>query len=112
MHGFPLKKMVNDLSDDIEKTTQLMQFRPRMMKWDYLITSSNTNTMLLKSAFPLEENPNLNILQQGAPRNEYLIENNNYEERKRLQRKYLFTVNDDKKYVLFCPTWRKIKESI
>lgn len=108
-HGFPLKKMVNDLSDDIEKTTQLMQFRPRMMKWDYLITSSNTNTMLLKSAFPLEENPNLNILQQGAPRNEYLIENNNYEERKRLQRKYLFTVNDDKKYVLFCPTWRKDK---
>ncbi|MGJ5703224.1 CDP-glycerol glycerophosphotransferase family protein, partial [Staphylococcus equorum] len=78
-HGFPLKKMVNDLSDDIEKTTQLMQFKPRMMKWDYLITSSNTNTMLLKSAFPLEENPNLNILQQGAPRNEYLIENNNYE---------------------------------
>src|SRR5699024_6702703 len=106
-HGFPLKKMVSDLGDELERKNQLMQFTPRMLKWDYLITSSNTNTMLLKSAFPLEKNSNLEILQYGAPRNGYLIEKNTREERKRLQRKYLFTVNDEKKYVLFCPTWRK-----
>ncbi|MEX6229708.1 CDP-glycerol glycerophosphotransferase family protein, partial [Staphylococcus saprophyticus] len=28
---------------------------------------------------------------------------------KRLQRKYLFTENNEKKYLLFCPTWRKDK---
>lgn len=99
--------MVSDLGDELERKNQLMQFTPRMLKWDYLITSSNTNTMLLKSAFPLEKNSNLEILQYGAPRNGYLIEKNTREERKRLQRKYLFTVNDEKKYVLFCPTWRK-----
>ncbi|MDW4518707.1 CDP-glycerol glycerophosphotransferase family protein [Staphylococcus saprophyticus] len=108
-HGFPLKKMVNDLSNESEKEMQLSQFIPRMSKWDYLITSSTINTMLLESAFQLKSNNNLKILQYGAPRNEYLIEKNDENEQKRLQRKYLFTENNEKKYLLFCPTWRKDK---
>ncbi|WP_445194308.1 CDP-glycerol glycerophosphotransferase family protein [Staphylococcus xylosus] len=106
-HGFPLKKMVNDLEDEKERKDQLKQFRPRMKKWDYLLTSSKMNTMLLESAFNLKDNENLQILDYGAPRNEYLLSQVTDEERKKLQRKYLFTTDENKKYILFCPTWRK-----
>lgn len=83
----------------------------RMSKWDYLITSSNVNTMLLNSAFQLDDNKNLTILEYGAPKNEYLLKHQSDEEWRRLQRKYLFTQNTNKKYILYCPTWRKQKRS-
>ncbi|QLK85433.1 CDP-glycerol glycerophosphotransferase family protein [Staphylococcus sp. 17KM0847] len=110
-HGFPLKKMVSDLNDEKERNQQLSQFLPRMMKWDYLLTSSNIQTMLLKSAFQLEENHKLKILESGAPKNEYLINNNTQEERRRIQSKYLFKYNPQAKYILYCPTWRKGKRT-
>ncbi len=110
-HGFPLKKMVSDLSDEKEKNYQLSQFKPRMYKWDYLITSSNVNSMLLSSAFQLHDNKELKILEYGAPKNEYLLKFQTDEEWRRLQRKYLFMQNTNKKYILYCPTWRKQKRN-
>lgn len=106
-HGFPLKKMVNDLGNVQEKEKQFQQFLPRMLKWDYLITSSDINTMLLKSAFLLEKNEELKVLEYGAPKNEYLINKNDINERTRVQNKYLLETDMDKKYILYCPTWRK-----
>ncbi|UQW81258.1 CDP-glycerol glycerophosphotransferase family protein [Staphylococcus edaphicus] len=108
-HGFPLKKMVNDLGDDKERILQNKLFQPRMEKWDYLLSSSTINSMLLKSAFRLENNLNLNILEYGAPRNEFLLENYDENNWQKLQRKYLFIEDNEKKYILFCPTWRKSK---
>ncbi|RAX29803.1 UNVERIFIED_CONTAM: glycosyl transferase family 1, partial [Escherichia coli] len=49
-HGFPLKKMVNDLNEQHERQQQLEAFIPRMKKWDYILTSSDINTTLLESA--------------------------------------------------------------
>lgn len=106
-HGFPMKKMVNDLNNNEDKTNQLNAFLPRMKKWDYLLTSSEINTILLNSAFKLDENKRLVTLEHGAPRNEYLINNNNAQEKEILQQKYLFKVDENKKYILYCPTWRK-----
>ena len=48
-------KMVNDLNDVEERRKQLSAFLPRMKKWDYLISSSEINTMILNSAFKLEK---------------------------------------------------------
>ncbi|MGN5881994.1 CDP-glycerol glycerophosphotransferase family protein [Staphylococcus simulans] len=110
-HGFPLKKMVNNLNDEQERKAQFHAFKPRMKKWDYLLTSSKTNKMLLESAFDLEKNKKLKVLQLGAPRNEYLIKNNNEAERTRIRKKYLQVDAKDKKFVLYCPTWRKDKRS-
>ena len=110
-HGFPLKKMVSDLGDEKERNYQLSQFKPRMYKWDYLITSSNVNSMLLSSAFQLHDNNELKILEYGAPKNEYLLKFQTDEEWRRLQRKYLFMQDSNKKYILYCPTWRKHKRS-
>ncbi|WP_279390647.1 CDP-glycerol glycerophosphotransferase family protein [Mammaliicoccus sciuri] len=107
-HGLPLKRMVNDLSDVEERTNQVNAFLPRMQKWDYLLSSSLVNTMLFKSAFITESNEKLKILGYGAPRNEYLL-NSSDEEKSRIMTKYFFKREKDKKYILFCPTWRKEK---
>ncbi|MCI2774327.1 CDP-glycerol glycerophosphotransferase family protein [Staphylococcus petrasii] len=112
-HGFPLKRMVNDLNDKNERKDQIRKLLPRMKKWDYLLVSSKKNKKLLKSAFQLKHNNKLKILDYGAPRNEYLLKNNNLEEEKRIRRKYLFNENLNKKYILYCPTWRnKNRESV
>ncbi|OEL09277.1 CDP-glycerol glycerophosphotransferase family protein [Staphylococcus equorum] len=105
-HGFPLKKMVNDLENNQDKELQLKQFLPRMNKWDYLFTSSDINKLLLKSAFKLEENNHLNILTLGAPRNEYLLEHNNDFEKTRILNKYMIKDFENKTIILYCPTWR------
>lgn len=110
-HGFPIKKMVNDLSDPKQRMIETSAFTPRMVKWDYLLTSSTLNTQLLTSAFNLSENKNLEILEMGAPRNEYLIRNKESEtEKNRIHWKYFNRpLTKEKKYILFCPTWRKNK---
>ncbi|OOV76427.1 MULTISPECIES: CDP-glycerol glycerophosphotransferase family protein [Mammaliicoccus] len=107
-HGLPLKRMVNDLTDVKERNDQVNAFLPRMQKWDYLLSSSLVNTMLFKSAFLTKNNSNLKILEYGAPRNEYLL-NDNEDEKRRIMSKYFFTNVKNKKYILFCPTWRKEK---
>ncbi|WP_076689895.1 CDP-glycerol glycerophosphotransferase family protein [Staphylococcus haemolyticus] len=109
-HGFPLKKMVNDLNDVEERRKQLNAFLPRMKKWDYLISSSEINTMILNSAFKLEKKSDLIVLENGAPRNQYLIKNRESDtERQRVQQKYLYKSDENKRYILFCPTWRNKK---
>lgn len=110
-HGFPIKKMVNDLVDEEQRTIESVAFSPRMLKWDYLLTSSALNTEFLKSAFNLQENSNLEIHETGAPRNEYLIKNKQSEtEKDRIHWKYFnYSLPKNKKYILFCPTWRNNK---
>lgn len=110
-HGFPLKKMVNDLENQVQREKESTAFTPRMQKWDFLTTSSNLNTKLLTSAFKLNDNSKLTILSQGTPKNEYLLKNKgNMAERKKIFEKYFnrpFDVHS--KFILFCPTWRKEK---
>ncbi|MBC1473800.1 glycosyltransferase [Listeria grandensis] len=108
-HGLPLKKMVADLEDLKHRQQELSAFLPRMKKWDYLLTSSAFNTELFASAFLLKENPKLEILEMGAPRNAYLIQNRSrHGEKAWLHLKYFNRPLDaTKKFILFCPTWRK-----
>lgn len=110
-HGFPIKKMVNDLEDLTQRALESYSFSPRMLKWDYLLSSSSLNTRLLSSAFKLKENKKLKILEIGAPRNEYLIKNRQSDlEKDRVHWKYFNRpLSKEKKYILFCPTWRKNK---
>ncbi|WP_204123147.1 CDP-glycerol glycerophosphotransferase family protein [Lacticaseibacillus mingshuiensis] len=110
-HGFPMKKMVNDLEDEKQRKIESEAFAPRMQKWDYLTSSSAYNVDLLRSAFALDANDHLTILDNGTPKNEYLLTHGADEaERERLFRKYFNRPYDaDKHFVLFCPTWRKGK---
>ncbi|SUM33449.1 teichoic acid biosynthesis protein F [Staphylococcus gallinarum] len=84
-----------------------------MKKWDYLITASNLNTLLLKSAFKLEKNENLTVLELGSPRNEYLINHNTEMEWLRIQRKYLFTNDKNIKiYLIIVLLGDKARERV
>lgn len=108
-HGFPIKKMVADLEDTQQREQELSAFIPRMKKWDYLITSSDYHSKLLSSAFQLNKNKHLEILNLGTPKNSYLIENReSNKEKEKIHLKYLNKpMNKKTKYILFCPTWRK-----
>lgn len=108
-HGFPMKKMVNDLENGKQRREESNAFAPRMLKWNYLTTSSHYNTELLTSAFALKKNHNLKILELGTPKNAYLLKNKvNSREKANIYQKYFNkTYNAKNKVVLFCPTWRK-----
>lgn len=108
-HGFPIKKMVADLENMQQREQELTEFIPRMKKWDYLLTSSAFHRDLLSSAFQLSKNKHLEILNLGTPKNSYLIENReSIQEKEKIHLKYLNKPWDkNKKYILFCPTWRK-----
>ena len=110
-HGFPLKKMVGDLNETSERERELELFVPKMKQWDVLLTASKANTKLLNSAFHLSENEKLKIIEEGSPRNSYLIKNrDNIIEQDRIYMKLLLESNKGKKkIVLYCPTWRKNK---
>ncbi|WP_461226510.1 CDP-glycerol glycerophosphotransferase family protein [Lacticaseibacillus suihuaensis] len=108
-HGFPMKQMVNDLADPKQRRKEAKAFAPRMKKWDYLTTSSSYNVTLLQSAFRLADNPELKILHEGTPKNDYLLTHaEDAAEKKRIYEKYFNrTYDPTTKIVLFCPTWRK-----
>lgn len=107
-HGLPLKKMVADLENEEQRKIEASAFLPRMKRWDFLTTSSEFNTKLLKSAFMLNQNEKLQILEYGAPRNGYLIQNKgNIKEKERIHNKYFNRPYEGKKYLLYCPTWRR-----
>ncbi|EOL48971.1 CDP-glycerol glycerophosphotransferase family protein [Enterococcus phoeniculicola] len=107
-HGFPLKKMVSDLEDEKQREEETEAFIPRMLKWSYLLSSSEKNTKYIQSAFSLSKNEDLEILETGVPRNTYLLLNkDNVEEIQRVHFKYFNKKEKEKKYVLYCPTWRK-----
>lgn len=110
-HGFPMKKMVNDLENSKQRKEESKAFAPRMLKWNYLLTSSQYNTKLLTSAFDLQKNHELRILENGTPKNAYLLRNKvNSREKDKIYQKYFNRSYDsNKKIVLFCPTWRKDK---
>lgn len=108
-HGFPIKKMINDLENSSERIKESEAFRPRMKKWDYLITSGDYQTELQCSAFGLKDNSFVKVLETGAPRNAYLLNmKENQTEKERIYWKYFNRPYDSEKiFVLFCPTWRK-----
>ncbi|OSP22260.1 CDP-glycerol glycerophosphotransferase family protein [Staphylococcus agnetis] len=107
-HGMPLKRMVNDLMDPVERQQQSEAFLPRMLKWDVLLSCSERYEALISSAFNLSQHPSLNIWREGAPRNSMLIRHQEDEHKRHdIQEKYVGIATPEKRYILFCPTWRK-----
>lgn len=102
-HGLPLKKMIHDLNDKIERKKQIKALKPRIKKWDYLLTAGGESTKLLKSAFDIKDNTGVEILEEGMPRVNYLksIESDLIKDK--------YNIAKDKKVILFSPTWRNKK---
>ena len=67
--------------------------------WDYLISPNHYTTEILKSAFAYEGE----ILETGYPRNDILY---NADENQVKQIKQSLKLPEDKKIILYAPTWR------
>lgn len=104
-HGTPLKKLALDMDSvnmggetDIEKYKK--NFYENTRTWDYLISQNHFSTEVFRRAFAFDKT----MLEIGYPRNDILFRCNNTESILELKRK--MGLPEDKKILLYAPTWR------
>jgi CDP-glycerol glycerophosphotransferase len=107
-HGTPLKRLAHDLPDTGLTYYRSKQSYQEMLTsydkdsqlWDYLISPNPFSTAVFASAFQF---PKDKILETGYPRNDVLISPSATEIK---QIKAKFNLPQDKKIILYAPTWR------
>lgn len=104
-HGTPLKKLGLDMDDvymaggkNVEYYKE--QFVKNTGTWDYLISQNYYSTKIFERAFDFKKE----FLEIGYPRNDVLFEKNNRESMEQLKKK--LKLPQDKKIILYAPTWR------
>lgn len=107
-HGTPLKKLALDMEEihmDEEESLSAYQesFRKNTAAWDYLIAQSPFAAAVFRRAFDFHGT----MLLCGYPRNDRLFSENTEAERKEIRQRY--GIPDDKKVMLYAPTWRDDK---
>ena len=99
-HGTPLKKLGLDIGNVHSMDPNIKKSYIHVGKeWDYLISPNEYSTNILKSAFAYDGE----ILEMGYPRNDILY---NADEKKINHIKYDLELDNDKKIILYAPTWR------
>ena len=107
-HGTPLKKIGRDIEVDGSKAMSLDEMHKSYLqdakKYDYFISPSKYATECFVSAFGLNYlNKESIIVEQGYPRNDALI---NSTPQDILEIKKKLGIPDNKKVILYCPTFR------
>ena len=105
-HGTPLKRIGLDVAqyaNAIRSTKNFYHlYKHDSEMYDYLISPSAFCTEKFTSAFGLQERPEI-ILEIGYPRNDALF---NFDDIKVIATKYNIGIPQDKKVILYAPTWR------
>ncbi|MHA6486940.1 CDP-glycerol glycerophosphotransferase family protein [Bacillus cabrialesii] len=103
-HGTPLKKLANDMDEVHMPGTSTNRYKQNFLKeaskWDYLISPNRYSTEIFKQAFNFKKT----IIESGYPRNDCLINLDNEEFKMKI--KQTLKIKNDKKVVLYAPTWR------
>ena len=108
-HGTPLKRLAHDIEigadakfyrTGISKKEMTETYDIDVNRYDYLISPNKFSTEKFQSAFDIERN---RIIETGYPRNDYLT-NISDSEIKKIKEK--FKIPEDKKVILYAPTWR------
>jgi CDP-glycerol glycerophosphotransferase len=104
-HGTPLKKLAMDMdvlkmSEGMELSEYKRLFKKNTETWDYLISQSDYTTEKFRSSFDFK---NI-ILDSGFPRNDVLFRKNNLKSINYIKIRY--SLPQDKKVILYAPTWR------
>ncbi|CAH6977860.1 putative Teichoic acid poly(glycerol phosphate) polymerase [Vibrio chagasii] len=104
MHGTPLKLMGADLIDNPEYAYKqnLLGLFSRSKRWDLLVSPNNYTTKIFKRVFRYEGE----VLECGYPRNDILV-NGVKDKSQRLEIRNKLGIDNDKKVILFAPTWRE-----
>ena len=104
-HGTPLKKMLLDSDEaEIAKVNPYHQIEKliEINKWNYLLIDNPNVYPYFKSSCLIDKSK---ILECGYPRVKYLIDNKENSELKKSIKKKA-GIPEDKKVVLYLPTWR------
>lgn len=103
-HGTPLKKLANDMDEVHMPGTTTEKYKQNFLreasKWDYLISPNAYSTEIFKSAFQFKKE----IIEAGYPRNDILYSSNKESLIKKVKQE--LGINEDKKVILYAPTWR------
>ncbi|WP_416722582.1 CDP-glycerol glycerophosphotransferase family protein [Bacillus stercoris] len=103
-HGTPLKKLANDMDEVHMPGTTTEKYKQNFLqeasKWDYLISPNAYSTEIFKRAFQF----NKQILETGYPRNDILYSPNKESLINRVKQE--LGISEDKKIILYAPTWR------
>lgn len=107
-HGVPLKRMGFDIETDADprqtKSHMLKKYKHKAKKMSYMISSSEFYTDKLTSAFGLDRYTKRNVfINTGYPRNDFLF---HYTEDDVKKQKEKLGIAEDKKVILYTPTWR------
>ena len=99
-HGTPLKKLGFDMGNIyIQNPRTKESYIHDSSAWDYFISPNRFSTEIFRRAFAYDGE----ILETGYPRNDILF---NADENKINQIKEKLNLPDDKKVILYAPTWR------
>lgn len=100
-HGTPLKKLFFDM-DEVYSASPLSkkQVYTQSKEWDYLIAPNYFSSKIFRSCFAYENE----MLETGYPRNDIMHSENREEIAERVRKK--LKIPDDKKTILYAPTWR------
>jgi CDP-glycerol glycerophosphotransferase len=99
-HGTPLKKLGFDMGNIyIQNPRTKESYIHDSSAWDYFISPNRFSTEIFRRAFAYDGE----ILETGYPRNDILF---NADESKISQIKEKLNLPDDKKVILYAPTWR------
>lgn len=103
-HGTPLKKLAGDMDNVLmpgtNPATYKRNFSNETAKWDYLIAPNAYSSEIFRRAFWF----NNTMLEVGYPRNDVLYNLDDEENIRALKAK--MKLPQDKKVVLYAPTWR------
>ena len=111
-HGTPLKRLAHDIEiakdatfyrSKMSKEEMTNSYDNDVKKYDYLISPNRFATECFKSAFKIDESK---IIETGYPRNDYLT---NITEEEILEIKKKYNIPENKKVILYAPTWRDNK---
>lgn len=108
-HGTPLKRLAHDINigsnatfyrSQVTKDQMTKSYDIDRQKYDYFLSPSSFATEKFMSSFKLMPNQ---ILEVGYPRNDFLT---NITEEQIQQLKEKYNIPQDKKVILYAPTWR------
>lgn len=94
-HGTPLKKMGRHQPDDRQNR------KPKDGRWSLLLTQNRYSTDIFKDAYLYHGE----VLEYGYPRNDPLYTRNSETQRRAIKDR--LGLPQDKKIILYAPTWRK-----
>lgn len=100
-HGTPLKRLVFDMNDVYSADKKYKEnFYNQSRRWDYLNAANAFSSEVFRRAFQYDNT----MLEYGYPRNDILYQKNNPEDILKLKQD--LGLPNDKKIVLYAPTWR------